>query len=134
LAKQTRQQTDRAGGVTSGREAPECASAACLEAALTGGRHKARNRSLVCGREEKGFVELAVAREFRFAGTQSCVLGDFARIHVMETRDANATFLGDLVQGGSHLPIRFPNRHAQITATALSPGNSQVEIPVWDKY
>jgi len=80
--------------------------------------------------EEKRLIEFTSAGEFRLARTQPGILRNFTQGHVVESGDADAAFLGDLIQRQASFLVKAALEDGQISSNTHCPGNFDIEITV----
>ena len=112
---------------------PESSTGSRNKSALRCLRYKTRDASLVSGSKEEGLVKFTAARTLGISRPKPGVFRDLLGTHMVETRDPNATLLGDVIQRGTDLLVRTPQGHAEVAPGPLSVWDLDIEIAVREK-
>lgn len=112
---------------------PEGLAAASVETVLACHRYEPRDSLLVSGSKEEGFVKFTAARQLGIPRPQSGVFCDFPRAHMVKACDADATFPGNVIEGGADLLVGASESHTKVAPGALSARDLEVEITVRKK-
>jgi len=112
---------------------PESLAGARVKATLLCRRDKTRDGLLVRGSKEERLVKLTATGKLGVSGPEPCVFRDLPCTHVMKTGNADASFLGNLVECCADFFVRPSKRHTKVASRPFGVWDLEVEIAIRKK-